>query len=96
VNIAPMFRISAGRLRIRVGEGSVHPMKATLRIAFAVMAVLFLSLTTFKIMVLGCLILWLIDVVRGDIAQKLIRNGAILTGEAEPEVAGLSMVNSAT
>jgi hypothetical protein len=70
-------------------------MKATVRIAFAVMAILFLSLTTFKIMVLGCLILWSIDVVRGDIAQKSMRNGAILTGEAEPEASGFSMVNSA-
>jgi hypothetical protein len=71
-------------------------MKATLRIAFAVMAVLFLILTTFKIMVLGCLILWLIDVVRADIAPKSVRNGGILTGQAEPEVSGFSMVNSDT
>jgi hypothetical protein len=53
-------------------------VKATLRIFFGVIAVLFLSLSTFKIMASGCLILWLIDVIREDITQ--------LSREAEPEV----------
>jgi hypothetical protein len=67
-------------------------VKATLRIVFAVMAVLILSLSTFRIMVLGCLILWLIDVVRGDSTQhQYDSNGnTILTREAEPEVSGFS------
>ena len=42
-------------------------LKAILRIVFAVMAILFLSLSTFKIMLCGCLILWFIDVVGADI-----------------------------
>jgi hypothetical protein len=46
-------------------------VKAALRIFFAVMAVLFLSLSTFKIMVSGCLILWLIDVVATDSGKEV-------------------------
>jgi hypothetical protein len=69
-------------------------VKVTLRVVFAaVMAILFLGLSSFRIRVYGCVILWLIDIVRGDSTRhQYDSNGnTILSREAEPDVSGFSM-----